>query len=731
MFSTSFARARRFLNYHPIAQWSAIVSSVATAILFFVLILLFALFADLAVNRGEVPALGQLAADQQNAFLADAAIPADDTDSAKAASERVHSGLQALGLPDRDLAAWFAGKRAEELPYREQALLWYATATQHLKETVGDDAGARVADRLHANITNRGLDAAVSQPVEDCGLLGAVERRRGTVIGWLLSTIASWNSWTWASGDSTYLLVLFVLAVVIAAIRFGLLFLANYTAAMACVEAVTRLRRAVYLHTYRLGPLPFQEHGPREAVEASTRHLEVVQDGLYRWLTVFFREPAKAVLLLLVALFVSPWLAIAFLMFAVLVWLVGGQVATLVRRQGRAAQKRAVHQLTLIQESLLLTRLVKVYLMEPFNHNRVEQQLHTWSEAQLARYRGEAIYRPLFVALGLFAALVLLLAAGFVIVQGHLGVATAAVLAAALVCLYWPIRAMLETRRTLRRGRDAARALFAYLDRSGGVGQAIEAEFVPALSTALEFDKVTVQEPNSGRKLLRNITLRIDAGQRVALVGPDQLEKQAFISLLPRFIDPTSGEVRLDGKNLRWVTQDSLRTQMALVLQDNLVFSDTVANNIGCGDPAYNLQRIIEAAKTAHAHQFIQKLPQGYETVIGEAGHALSVSEMYRIALARAIVREPALFVIEEPSVQLDDDTKALLDDTMQRILPSRTFVFLPNRLSTIRNCDQVLVLYQGRIAAAGDHRELLATSDLYKHLQYLQFNEFAGPLAS
>lgn len=202
------------------------------------------------------------------------------------------------------------------------------------------------------------------------------------------------------------------------------------------------------------------------------------------------------------------------------------------------------------------------------------------------------------------------------------------------------------------------------------------------------------------------------------------------MSLLPRFVDPTGGEVRIDGKNLRWVTLDSLRTQMGLVLQDNLVFSDSVLNNIGCGDPAYNLQRIIEAAKTAHAHQFIQKLPQGYETVIGESGHALNAGEMFRIALARAILRNPALYLIEEPAT-LDDDTKSLIDDTLQRVLPGRTVVFLPQRLSTIRSCDQVILLHHGRIAASGDHRELLASSDLYKHLQYLQFNEFAAVLAN
>jgi ATP-binding cassette subfamily B protein len=129
----------------------------------------------------------------------------------------------------------------------------------------------------------------------------------------------------------------------------------------------------------------------------------------------------------------------------------------------------------------------------------------------------------------------------------------------------------------------------------------------------------------------------------------------------------------------------------------------------------------------AHAHKFIQGLPQGYETHIGEMGHPLTTSEKFRIALARAILRDPALLIIEEPLMPLDEDTKSLLDDTFTRVLPGRTAIFLPHRLSTIRNCDKVFLLYEGRIEAAGDHKDLLASNELYRHLQYLEFNEFAG----
>jgi len=222
------------------------------------------------------------------------------------------------------------------------------------------------------------------------------------------------------------------------------------------------------------------------------------------------------------------------------------------------------------------------------------------------------------------------------------------------------------------------------------------------------------------------VNFTIAAGQRVGLVGADEMEKHALVYLIPRLLDPTSGEIRLDAHNLRWVTLDSWRAQTGVVMQPNLIFNDTLANNIGCGDPSFTLPQIIEAAKVAHAHQFIQKLPRGYETQVGEMGHLLPIGQQFLIALARAILRDPALLIIEEPLTPMDDDIKALLDDTFARVLPGRTVVFLPHRIPTIRSCDQLLLLHKGAVQATGDHRELLSQNELYRHLHYIEFHELA-----
>jgi len=704
----AFARARKFLNYSPVAKWVALAAAVGTGILYVALLAVLALYADLMISRGEILSFRALPSHEKAGFLQ----KWNSLDP-----EQRTRDLQRLGVPDAKADELANADLKEPL---DLELAWRGYVSQILDERVGPTAASLVAQ------------APLDKQLTDLGILSLVVRSRHRLYGGVVAGLARWNPWAWKYRSASwpnayyYLAGLFVVAIVLALLRALLRFVMITAAARATVEAATRLRRAVYHHTFRLGTLAVRALGPSEAVGIFTRELEAVNNGLYAWLTVIFREPVKFVLLLTFALAVNLWLALAFLLFAIVVWLIGGQVAAHYRREGRVAMQRAAEQLALIQESLMLMRLVKVYLMELFNQSRVERQLARYAWAQQRRHLGEAIYRPLLVFLGTLASAILLGAAGIIILNSQLGVASAVVLATALVSLYWPLVTFLEHRRLMRRARASAVALFRFLDRKSDVQQMVGAEFLPPLGKQLEFDEVSLREPGSDRMLLQGISMNIQAGQRIGIVGSDEMETHSFVYLIPRFLDPTSGEIRIDNHNLRWVTLDSLRAQIALVLQRNLVFNDSVANNIGCGDPSYTLPQIIEAAKVAHAHQFIQKLPHGYETLIGEMGHHLGIGEQFLIALARAILRDPALLIFEEPAEPLDEDLKSLLDDTFARVLPGRTAIFLPHRISTIRSCDRLFLLHKGRIQATGGHRDLLSQNELYRHLHYLEFHEFA-----
>jgi ATP-binding cassette subfamily B protein len=698
----AFAKACAYLNYHAAAKWTAYAAAVGIGLVYVALLGVLWLFADLMVYRGHLPGYYALMPPQQ---------------------ERVRQDWDNRSTEQRlDLAPELAARKWEEMNGGQHEAVWRARVREILKQRRLDAAVERVPTEWPAF-----SDAQV-------GILSLVVRDEaaGKLLTPFVAWLARWNHWMWDSQPTgrwpfpPYLTGLFLIALVLALLGAVLGYVNREAAARASIEAATRLRRAVYHHTFRLGTLAFRALGPTEAVTIFTRHIEALHDALFTRLTTSVREPVKFALLLAFALVVQFWLALAFLLFAVIVWLVGGQVTAYFRRQGKLATNQASERLTIMRESLMMMRLVKCYIMEQFNQARVERQLARYAQVSLVRYRGEAIARPLLLFLAFLCSMVLLFVAGVIVLYGQTAVPSVVVLALALVGLYRPLEHWLEARRFIRRGRESAAHVFKFLERRGEVGQVVGAEFLPPLSKQIEFDNVSLREPGSGRMLLEEVTLTIPAGQRIGLVGADDLEKHALVYLIPRLLDPTSGEIRIDQHNLRWVTLDSLRAQTGIVLSHNLVFHDSVANNIGCGDSAYTLPQIIEAAKVAHAHHFIQKLPQGYETPIGEQGHPLSVSEQFRIALARAILRDPALLVIEEPEAALDEDTKSLLDDTLTRVLPGRTAIFLPHRISTLRSCDRIHLLHKGRIVATGTHKELLSQNQLYRHLHYLEFSEMA-----
>jgi ATP-binding cassette subfamily B protein len=497
-------------------------------------------------------------------------------------------------------------------------------------------------------------------------------------------------------------------------------------AARAALAVSTRLRRALYHHTHRLGTLAIQSTGPSRAAALFHRHVDAIANAVHEQLSSQLFNPTEIVFLLLFALVIHFWLAVAFLLMAVIVLLVGEQMRASFRRSARQAERRADARMALLQESITMMRLVKGHAMELFNQSRVERQLAEYAAAKERRIRGESLFWPMLWFLAALASTVLLYVAGLIVLSRGLGAANVIMLAATIVCSYWPIRAWLKHRRLVRHGRESAVLVYEFLDRPREVGQAVGAAFLNGVESTIEFLDVSLREPHSGRMLLDEFNLTIAAGERIGLVGPADAEKHAVAFLLTRFLDPTSGEILIDDKSLKELTLESLRAQVGVVLQSSLVFSDTVANNIGCGDAAYSIPQIIEAAKLAHAHQFIQRLPYGYETPLGELGTSLRPGEQFRVALARAILRDPAVYIIEEPSVPLAEEIKDLLDDTFDRILPGKTVIFMPHRIATLRSCDRVVLINKGKVEASGEHRELVTESDLYKHLHYLEFNEFA-----
>ncbi|MBN9521778.1 ABC transporter ATP-binding protein [bacterium] len=710
MDTSAFNRLRNDFVKSPRARLAAALGSAAASVAYLALLFLLYLFVDLLVWKGEVPGYAELRPGRKAAFAEEWA--------ARSAEDRAEA-VKRLGLPEASAARVAAVELKRPPTPTEWELRWRAGAYLALRDRANQEA----ADTYLPEVP--GPDASDPATRPQLGLLSLVARERDRWTGRFAGWLARWNGWAWRPGangtaNDTYLAGLFIFALGLALVRGVLLNAVAYAAALATLEAVTRLRRAIYFHIFRLGSLAVRTSGPAEAAGLVTGQVEAVREAIEASFTAPFRHPVLLVLLVVLILGINVWLAVTFVLFAMLAWLIGGQVAAYFRREARAGTRQAESALALLRESMGLMRLVKCYQMDRFNQSRVERQIAQAGRAGWRRYRGEALAQPMLVAVALVAAVGLLFLAARAVLSGDLTAPGMAVMAVALVSLAGPVAGWVDARRKFSRGAEAADAIFEFLDRKGEAAEAADAEFLPALTGRIEFRGVSLIETGTGRRLLDDVSFAVPAGGKVAVVGSDPTETHALVYLLPRFLDPTAGEIRIEDKNIRWVTHESLRAQVAVVMQDDLVFTDTVANNIKCGDPGYTLPQVIEAAKLAHAHQFVERLPQGYETVVGGDGVSLTPGQRFRVALARALLRDPNVLVLEEPFGPVDEDTLALLDDTLERVGPGRTIFFLAHRLSTLRSVHRVFLLRGGKLEAAGSHRDLWQNNDQYRRLQVL-----------
>ncbi len=515
------------------------------------------------------------------------------------------------------------------------------------------------------------------------------------------------------------MLVLIVLIVGVDAIR-------RRIAAQVVASLTASLRRQIHRQMYRLGlsALPTEGLGP--IVDLFTREVDMVRDGIRAGLRGRWRWPVSVGALLILILMLSWELFFALALIAVVVSLAARVLVQSDQRREEITEKSTQVPRELLFEDLNQLRTVRVYGMESVEERRFVSHLNAYRDSEQAQLSIPERFGPGFLLLigsGVTLAIGMI---GWCLLEGRVEPATALTLLAAVTVMIRPIESWARMDRARLGAAEAASAIVGFLDRKPELLQNPGALFIPPLTKQIEVRDVTVEAP-TGRRLLDQISFTIPAGTKTAVMGNDEDSKQALVCLLPRLLDPKSGKVVVDGLDVRQVTLESLRAQVTTVFQSDLVFSDTVTNNIGLGDPSYPLPRIIEAAKNAHAHHFIQDLPNNYDTYIGPLGHYLRIDEQYRIALARAWLYDPSLVIIEEPAAALDDEVKPLIADTIDRLARNRTIIFIAHRLSTIRSCDQVLVLHNGKIEALGTAKELQAQSMIFRHLQYLEFNHFAA----
>ena len=377
---------------------------------------------------------------------------------------------------------------------------------------------------------------------------------------------------------------------------------------------------------------------------------------------------------------------------------------------------------TLLQETISGTRIVKAFSMEEYENRRFSGENERLFRLNLKAVSINAISSPFMEFLGGMGISAIIFYGGYQVIQGQSTPGTFFSFLTALIMLYEPVKRLTNVNNTIQQGIAGAQRVFGIIDLVPEIQNAPGASPLPPILREIEIRNVDFRYEET--PVLRNIHLTIRAGEVIAFVGMSGGGKTTLVNLIPRFYDVTEGAILIDGRDIRTVTVESLRGQIAIVTQQTILFNDTVRSNIAYGDIARTEEEIVAAAKAANAHAFILRLPMGYDTLIGEQGTKLSGGERQRISIARALLKDAPILILDEATSALDSEAEIEVQDALENLMKGRTTLVIAHRLSTIRNADRIVVLVNGEIREEGAHEGLLARQGEYCRLYNMQFKD-------
>jgi ATP-binding cassette subfamily B protein/subfamily B ATP-binding cassette protein MsbA len=376
-----------------------------------------------------------------------------------------------------------------------------------------------------------------------------------------------------------------------------------------------------------------------------------------------------------------------------------------------------------VQQTLSGMIVVQAFGQEEREQNRFREFTRAVIGAQKRSTLTESFYNLFSDGISSIGAAVILYLGAWQVINGRLTIGSLLVFISYLGTLQWQLKSFTGINSALQAAGASVDRVMEILDTEGEVEKRVGARSLPAVEGHICFENVSFGY-KTNRPILHDICFEAHVGQTIAIVGATGAGKSTLVSLVPRFFDPLQGTVTIDGEDIRDVELKSLRAQVGIVLQEPFLFPFSIAENIAYGRPDAARQEIEAAARDANAHQFIERLPKGYDTVIGERGATLSGGERQRLSIARALLKDAPILILDEPTSALDAQTEELILEALERLMKGRTTFIIAHRLSTIRRADRIIVLEDGRIVESGSHDELLANERLYASLYQIQFGE-------
>ena len=392
-----------------------------------------------------------------------------------------------------------------------------------------------------------------------------------------------------------------------------------------------------------------------------------------------------------------------------------------IRRSGGQIQEAAADITSVLQESVSSARVVKSFVREQYEIERFERENEANLKANLKNAKYMATLTPTIEFVAALGVTLILWYGGNNVIDGETTAGSLVAFLAYAVNISNPIKRITRTTGTIQRALAAAQRVFDVLDLPEEVHDLSDAKELPAVTGSVRFEHVSFSY-NAGDEILHDLSFEAKPGQAVGLVGPSGAGKSTIASLLPRFYDCDGGTIRIDGKDIKHVTLDSLRNQVGIVPQETILFNGTVYDNILYGRLDATKEEIEAAAKAANAHDFIMELPEGYNTNLGDRGVNISGGQRQRIAIARAILKDPRILVLDEATSALDTESERVVQEALNRLMVGRTSIIIAHRLSTIKNADRILVMDKGKLVEDGTHDELMEKNGLYAHLYQIQY---------